>query len=75
MAEPITIYDTAGHGTGKCQAVSWKADQPRFTYVNRENHLVERVEQARSLGVSYGQYMAMLKDGLYDDPLMREEDE
>lgn len=58
------------------QKVSYKLDAPmaEFAYIRRENTLTYRVEQARALGVSYGQYMAMLKDGLIADPLQREVD-
>lgn len=57
----------------KAQKLSYKIDAPltEFAYIRRENNLTARVEQARRLGVSYGQYMAMLKDGLIADPLLR----
>lgn len=53
------------------RAVSYKLDAPlaEFAYIRHENALTKRVEQARAFGVSYGQYMAMLKDGLIADPL------
>lgn len=71
---PISIYATVGdNGRGAVPAlsVSYKVDAPyaEFAYEPRENNLVRRVAEARALGVSYGQYMAMLKDGAVADPL------
>ena len=40
-----------------------------FAWERKENNLTQRVAEARKLGVSYGQYMAMLKDGAVADPL------
>ena len=40
----------------------------------RENNLTQRVAEARKLGISYGQYMAMLRDGAVEDPLAGGED-
>ena len=49
---------------------SHKKDLPKYTYKRRENNLVARVEQARERGMSYGKYMAMLHDGLIEDPMV-----
>lgn len=72
--DPISIYATVsenGRSAGLALSVSYKLDAPyaEFAYEPRENNLVRRVAEARALGVSYGQYMAMLKDGAVEDPL------
>ena len=54
------------------QKRTWKFDPLMVEFAwdpDRENRLVERVAAARELGVSYGQYMAMLRDGAVADPL------
>ena len=74
MAEPIIVYDAStksGHGVPPVAQYSYKLDAPLagYTYELRENNLVDRVAESRKLGVSYGQYMAMLRDGAVADPL------
>lgn len=74
MAEMISMYETVagdGHGVGPAARYSYKIDAPlaEFAWEPRENRLVQRVAEARALGVSYGHYMAMLKDGAVEDPL------
>lgn len=79
MAETISIYATTGrngHGAGPASKYSYKIDAPLKVTCRKaqpENNLVQRVTEARKLGVSYGRYMAMLHDGLFNDPLKREE--
>lgn len=78
MADTISIYDAStqsGHGVPPVAQHSYKLDAPLagYSYELRENNLVDRVAAARKLGVSYGQYMAMLKDGAVADPLAEEE--
>ena len=70
--DPISCYaPSTGHGASPAYTVSWKADMPKGTpRKKRENNLVERVAAARKLGMSYGQYMAMLRDGRIEDPLI-----
>lgn len=72
--ESISIYDTVsanGKSAGPALSVSYKLDAPyaEFAYEHKENNLTRRAAEARALGVSYGQYMAMLKDGAVEDPL------
>ena len=74
MADTISVYDAStqsGHGVPPVAKYSYKLDAPLagYTYALRENNLVDRVAEARKLGVSYGQYMAMLRDGAVEDPL------
>lgn len=78
MADTISVYAAStksGHGVLPVAKYSYKLDAPLagYSYELRENNLVERVAEARKLGVSYGQYMAMLKDGAVADPLAEEE--
>lgn len=78
MANAISAYDAStqsGPGVPPVAQYSYKLDAPLagYTYELRENTLVDRVAAARELGVSYGQYMAMLKDGAVADPLDEEE--
>ena len=78
MANAISAYDAStqsGHGVPPVAQYSYKLDAPLagYTYELRENNLVDRVAESRKLGVSYGQYMAMLKDGAVEDPLAEEE--
>ena len=57
------------------QKRTWKLDPLLAEFAwepDRENRLVDRVAEARKLGVSYGQYMAMIKDGAVADPLAEE---
>ena len=73
----ISGYDASTKSKCGVPAVaqySYKLDAPLAgaAYELRENNLVDRVAEARKLGVSYGQYMAMLKDGAVADPLDEE---
>ena len=77
MADTISVYDAStrsGHGVPPVAQYSYKLDAPLAgcAYELRENNLVDRVAAARELGVSYGKYMAMLKDGAVADPLDEE---
>ena len=79
MVEPISVYDAStasGHGVPPVAKYSYKLDAPLagYTYELRENNLTQRVAEARKLGISYGQYMAMLRDGAVADPLAGGED-
>lgn len=56
--------------TGRAHRVKYTPPAPVTGY---ENNLVLRVAAAREMGVSYGQYMAMLRDGAVPDPLARRE--
>ena len=74
MADEINVYDASAKskcGVPPAAQYSYKLDAPLagYAYELRENNLVDRVAAARKLGVSYGQYMAMLKDGAVADPL------
>lgn len=54
-----------GHGAPPAQRYSYKLDAPfaeEFAWEPRENKLVERVDEARAAGLSYGNYMAMLHE-------------
>lgn len=78
MANAISAYDAStqsGHGVPPVAKYSYKLDAPLagYTYELRENNLVDRVAESRKLGVSYGQYMAMLRDGAAADPLAEKE--
>ena len=48
-------------------------DLAPFAWERKANNLPQRVAEAWALGISYGQYMAMLKDGAVADPLAEEE--
>lgn len=64
--------DTANILDAKASKRTWRCDglmAAAFAWEFRENNLTHRVAAAREMGVSYGQYMAMLKDGLIEDPL------
>ena len=79
MADTISVYDAStqsGHGVPPVAKYSYKLDAPLagYTYELRENTLVDRGAESRKLGVSYGQYMAMLRDGAVEDPLAGGED-
>lgn len=63
----------SNNGTARLKYLVTDAELAPFAWERTENNLTQRVAEARALGVSYGQYMAMLKDGAVADPLAEEE--
>ena len=62
----------SNNGTARLKYLVTDDELAPFAWERKENNLVERVAEARKLGVSYGQYMAMLRDGAVADPLDEE---
>lgn len=63
----------SNNGTARLKYLVTDDDLEPFAWERKENNLTQRVAAARKLGVSYGQYMAMLRDGVAADPLAEEE--
>ena len=63
----------SNNGTARLKYLVTDDDLEPFAWERKENNLTQRVAEARALGVSYGQYMAMLKDGAVADPLAEKE--
>ena len=65
----VGVMAMSNNGTARLKYLVTDDDLEPFAWERTENNLVDRVAAARKLGVSYGQYMAMLKDGAVEDPL------
>lgn len=64
----------SNNGTARLKYLVTDEELTPFAWERMENNLTQRVAEAQKLGVSYGQYMAMLKDGAVADPLAGGED-
>lgn len=63
----------SNNGTARLKYLVTDDDLEPLAWERTENNLTQRVAEARKLGVSYWQYMAMLKDGAVADPLAEKE--